>query len=123
MSRKAGTPNKPKVVIGDMPKVMLDKNGNPDFGSCLTPSDKVEIPTGYKDDKFDILPPTGKDMLKETMPKYFILKSTDSKYLEEMVINAINSDCIPLGNVSVTNFRADNGSITYVYVQSMIRKE
>ena len=92
MSRKAGTPNKPKVEI-------------------------------TKDDIENFLPPSGKSMLKQTMPMYFILESTDKNALGELVINALQYDTVPLGGVSVTNYRALDGSISMVYCQAMVRRE
>ena len=88
MSRKAGTPNKKKV----------------------------EIPTGYKDDKFEIK--------QEVMPYYLVAESNKKDELQKIIkslIDNYNYSCF--GGVSVTNYRADNGSITMVYCQAMIRKE
>ena len=132
MSRKAGTPNKKKVELKleNIPTIALDKNNNPDFGACLTSSDKLEIPSGYKDDKFEIskedvknfLPPSGKDMLKETMPKYFIVESHDKNILKELVINAMDMNCVCQGGVSVTCYRDVNG-IEFVYCQAMVKRD
>jgi hypothetical protein len=116
MSRKKGTPNKKKTAIdiGNIPKVALDKNGNPDFGSCLTPSDKIEqVPV---------------DLNKTIYPsdmkhKYFILTENNIYGLGIMVRQQLENGYVCQGGVSVTNYRALDGKIVMVYCQAMIRKE
>jgi hypothetical protein len=97
MSRKAGTPNKPKV----------------------------EIPTGYKDDKFEVKQEKNiADEFKGLLEyPYSVLEAKSRKLLEDLVTWAMDSGYVCQGGVSVTNYRADNGSITMVYCQAMIRKD
>ncbi len=75
MSRQKGTPNKSKEVMtrGQLPPERTPAPNKPN----------VEI---TKEDVKNFLPPSGKDILSETMPKYFILEEVNKKHLEEMVI-------------------------------------
>jgi hypothetical protein len=91
MSRKPGTPNKPKVEI-------------------------------TKEDVKNFLPLSGKDMLIETMPKYFMLVGYKLDCFNDDVNLWIKQGYECQGGVSVTNYRADNGSIVMVYCQALVKK-
>ena len=78
MSRKAGTPNKPKEIV--------------------------------------------KQMSEDFQPGYIFLQSEKPDALI-LHVNGMLEIYQPLGGVSVTNYRADNGSIVMVYCQAMVRRE
>jgi hypothetical protein len=63
---------------------------------------KIEI---EKMETENILPPSGKDMLIETMPKYFILESVDKKHLEFIVSNAKDMRCVCVGGIAIHDIR------------------
>ena len=94
MSRQKGTPNRPKV----------------------------EIPSGYTDDKFEI-ERIDLDNLDEPK-KYILIQNPSMQYFERdvnIILKANNYIC--QGGVSVTNYRANDGSIVMVYCQALVRKD
>ena len=84
MSRKAGTPNKPKVeyLIKDIPVTTLNEPDN-----------------------------------------YIILHISSVEVLCDAVNRYLTNGYECQGGASVTNYRADNGSIVMVYCQALVRKD
>jgi hypothetical protein len=107
MSRKAGTPNKPKVEkfipVGDGKEFMLQAQKD-----MLAAIEKGEIPGFPKQETI--------------LGKYIILQENTPDMLIRHVIGMCMSDFEPLGGVSVTNYRGLDGKIVMVYCQAMVRK-
>lgn len=91
MSRKAGTPNKPKEQSID----------------CYKATATITTNTLPIDEKH----------------KYFILTENNVYGLGIMVRQQLENGYECQGGVSVTNYRADNGSIVMVYCQAMVKRE
>jgi hypothetical protein len=105
MSRKAGTPNKPKVTSHPM-------------GELDTVDEPREVATQYENPIEGVLLSTN-----DTIKGYTVVTCFNSVALIDMVMSWIDGGYQPLGGVSVTNYRADNGSITMVYCQAMVKRE
>ena len=102
MSRKAGTPNKPKVTSHPM-------------GELDTVDEPREVATKYENPI---------DQRQHDIPVfYWIVSSTDIKDLMYTVDVQMTAGALPQGGVSVTNYRALDGSITMVYCQAMVKRE
>ena len=106
MSRKAGTPNKPKVIIVEAVGVTDEDVEN---GKALIENFAKTI----------VATSETKDIIS---PKYRVEYSHSIEGLETLV-SMFLSDYVCQGGVSVTNYRALDGSITMVYCQAMIRKD
>jgi hypothetical protein len=72
------------------------------------------IPTGYKDDKFEV------KQEKQT-DKYIVIKSQTFEFFQLIVNNAIQDGYVCQGGVSVTCYRDVNG-IEFCYAQAMVLK-
>ena len=102
MSRKAGTPNKPKSI---------DVSS---FNKELIEDEIIKLKTKIR---------------QETTPYYekkYLLIHSENETLFHEVMNTFlesHSNYVCQGGVSVTNYRADNGSIVMVYCQALVKKE
>ena len=105
MSRKAGTPNKPKVTSHPM-------------GELDTKDEPREVATKYENPIEGVLLSTN-----ETINGYTIVTCFDSVALIDMVMSWIDGGYQPLGGVSVTSYRGLDGNIVMVYCQAMVRRE
>ena len=106
MSRKAGTPNKPKVIIVEADGI-TDKDV--ENGKALIENfAKTIVATNET-----------KDI---NSPKYRVEYSHSIEGLETLV-SMFLSDYVCQGGVSVTNYRALDGSIVMVYCQGMVKRE
>lgn len=104
MSRKAGTPNKPKVDR-EILTVSADNEG------------KITV----TNEQGEVLEQGSID--GATNYPYSILEANSRSLLEDHVAWAMDSGYVCQGGVSVTNYRANDGSIVMVYCRGMIRKE
>jgi hypothetical protein len=109
MSRKAGTPNKPKVEkfipVGDGKDFMLQAQKD-----MLAAIEKGEIP--------------GLPKQENNIPAYLVVQANDIDSLNQVV--RAEMACykyVCQGGVSVTNYRGLDGKIVMVYCQAMVRKE
>jgi len=109
MSRKAGTPNKKKVeshapTFNDNPfKVEQFHNDQNKPGEIMADGTLRE----WKAPELD----------------YIVLTESTPLLLVDSVIRYMRDGMVCQGGVSVTNYRADNGSIVMVYCQALVRKE
>ena len=64
-----------------------------------------------------------KPLTKETLPKYEIAIGYGEGAFTQVVNGLLDFGYVCQGGVSVTNYRANDGRIEFVYCQAMIRKE
>jgi hypothetical protein len=107
MSRKAGTPNKPKVTSHPM-------------GELDTVDEPREVATKYENPIEGVLLSTN-DIVKD----YVILENNKWYDLEKQVKGLLDNgaEWVCQGGVSVTNYRGLDGKIVMVYCQALVRKE
>ena len=98
MSRKAGTPNKPKSIdVASFNKELIEDEIR---------KSKIEVKQ------------------EDILVYYWVASSENLNELSRMVDIAIKSGTsLPQGGVSVTNYRANDGSIVMVYCQALVRKD
>jgi hypothetical protein len=104
MSRKAGTPNKPKVVIDDYP------SGNDKPMKSIVVESQEKFIHGIKEEN--------------DIPAYLVVQANDIDSLNQVVraeMACYKYEC--QGGVSVTNYRGLDGNIVMVYCQAMVRRE
>ena len=102
MSRKAGTPNKPKETSRPM-------------GELDTVDEPREVATKYEN-------PIEGNVNKDFQPGYIITQSDKPDALIMHVNGFIEIGYQCQGGISVTSWRDVNG-IEYLYSQAMVRKE
>ena len=109
MSRKAGTPNKKKVTQN-----ILEKENDLYF-SRNKPQNVLPAMIQREEVKQEPI---------AVMDNYIVVTKNDPLVLQKSVnLYNINDGYVCQGGVSVTNYRANDGSIIMVYCQALVRKE